>query len=404
MIAGAIDISGDYLDIFGFSTRAELLDKNYFQSLSLVLIIILAIVGMVNIVRQKYAYKPGIGAKLFLILFMASVIVGATTGLVNGNPISYIVGDSRNVIIYAALFAIDDIKYSGFENKLYALYFAVCSIVLIKLLIAVISFVAVTTTSPFSVRFLLRLTPYLIGFALINAALMANKFNRKNFIMFINVTVAVVMSQTRGIQLGYACGFMVLCMVLIFMKRGVRLLVPGLIILATVLILALGIWFNPDAVQGKWSGDMFDQTVNIRLEQIDSMMNLFKSHPFFGIGLGGYDPDYERFVEETSRPYLQELEYHNLLSKLGIIGIYLWICSFLALFYECWRRIRKTTSMKSKVLIAGFTSGLVGLLVASATNPWYSSIYFHAYVVMMLLLLSSTMQSDHAVRAAIEKK
>lgn len=400
MIVGAIDFSGDYIEMFNISRYTTMLDTNYFQSFSLVLIVVIAFVGIINIVRRKYAYKAGIGAKLFLIFFITSVVVGATIGLVNGNELSYIIGDSRNLIIYGALFAINDIKYEGFENKLYTLFYAVCTIVLIKLLIAVATYVATTMSSPFFVRFLLRLTPYLICIALINIALMANKFELNKFIMFIVATIAVFMSQTRGIFLGYVSGFTAMWMVFILMKRGFRLFVPSMIIFAAVLVLAFGVWFNPDATEGKWSGDNFNVTVNIRLEQINSFMNLFKSHPLFGIGLGGYDPDYERFSAETRRPYLQELEYHNLLAKSGIIGIFFWICSFIFLFYECWCRIKKTTNVKLKGLISGFMAGLVGMLVASATNPLYSSIYFHIYIVILLLLLSKAMQSDNTVKPA----
>lgn len=396
MIVGALDFSGDYIEMFGFSRFTIMLDTNYFQSLSFVLIAIIAVIGLFNIVMKNYAYRAGIGAKLFLLFFFTSVVFGATIGLINGNPLSYIVGDSRNIIIYLALFAINDIKMVGFEKKLYTLYFAVCAIGFIKILIAFTP-VVVTMSSPFSLRYLLKLTPYFIGIALINVALMSIKFDRKKFMMFIVATISVVLSQTRGLLLGYACGFLVLCMIIIFMKRGVRLIVPGVTILAVVLLLAVGVWFNDKAIQGRWTGDFFDESVNIRLEQMDSFMNLFKSHLLFGIGLGGYDPEYIRFVQETSRPYLQELEFHNLLAKLGIIGIYFWICSFLSLFYESWRRIKKTTSMKLKALISGFMAGLVGMLVASATAPYYSSIYFHAYIVMILLLLSTAMQSDKTV-------
>lgn len=396
MIAGGLDISGDYIQMFGISRFTMMLDTNYFQSISYALIVIIAVIGLNNIVRQKYAYRPGIGAKLFLLFFLASVIIGAVVGLINGNPISYILGDSRNIIIYLALFAINDIKYEGFENKLYTLYFTVCAIVFLKLLIAISSF-ALTMSSPLLVRFLLKLTPYFIGIALINAAFMAINYDRRNFIVFIVATISVVLSQTRGILLGYACGFLVLCMIIIYMKRGIRLIVPVITILAMILLLAVGTWFNEEATQGRWTGDTFDDTVNIRLEQMDSFMNLFKSHPAFGIGLGGYDPEYLRFVPETSRPYLQELEFHNLLAKLGSIGIFLWICSFISLFYECWRRIKKSTSLKLKGLISGFMAGLVGMLVASATNPYYSSIYFHAYIVIILLLLSKAMRLHKAV-------
>jgi hypothetical protein len=396
MIAGGLDITGDYIEMFGISRFTIISDINYFQSLSYLLIVIIAVIGLNNIVRHKYAYRSGIGAKLFLLFFLASVIIGATVGLINGNPISYIVGDSRNIIIYLALFAINDIKYKEFDNNLYTLYFSVCAIVFVKLLIAFISFV-LTMSSPLSARFLLKLTPYFIGLALINAALMTINYDRRKFIVFIIATISVVLSQTRGILLGYACGFLVLCMIIIYMKRGIRLITPVITILSVVLLLAVGVWFNEDATQGKWTGDTFDDTVNIRLEQMDSFMNLFKRHFAFGIGLGGYDPEYIRFVPETNRPYLQELEFHNLLAKLGSIGMFLWICSFISLFYECWRRIKKSTSMKLKGLISGFMAGLVGMLVASATNPYYSSIYFHAYIIIILLLLSNAMRLDKAV-------
>jgi O-antigen ligase len=161
------------------------------------------------------------------------------------------------------------------------------------------------------------------------------------------------------------------------LNRAHRFVIPGTIVVGVAFILVVGVWNNPDATQGKWSGENFDTTVSIRLEQMESFMSLFRTHPLLGIGLGGYDPDYARFSEDTSRPYLQELEYHNLLAKLGVTGMLCLMSAFVCLFYECWRRIKANPSMRTRGLIAGLAAGLLGMLVASATNPLYSSIYFH---------------------------
>jgi O-antigen ligase len=393
MIIGAVDFAGDYSSIFGLSYITMPDAWYYFQSVSAVLIVLLAIAGILNLIKGRAVFKGGKWARLFLLFYVLSVAFGVVVGLMRGNPWAYVLGDSRNVIIYLSLFAITDVNNSDFEKKLYGLFAVVCIVVLVKLCLGFITFAVAASTLALGTRLLLKFSSYLMCMTLLSLTMMVQRSNWRYFLMFFLCSIGTFLSQTRGLFMGLGAGFLTVFVIFIFKRRGIRLVFPLAIICALALLTAVVVWSDATVAFGKWKGEQIEAGMTVRLEQAEILMKLFKNSPLAGVGLGGYDPDYERFSEELRRPYLQELEYHNLLAKLGIVGAALLVCAFGFLFYGCWRGIRRTSSPEKLGLIAGLMAGLVALLVASATNPVFSSLYFHLYVVMLLLALSAVRAS-----------
>jgi len=401
MIIGAVDFSGDYSDIFSLSYITIPEAWKYFQFVSTALIVWLAMTGILNLIKGRMIFKGGKWARLFLLFYILSVAFGVVVGLMRGNPWAYVLGDARNVIIYLSLFAINDVNNSDFGKKLYGLFAVVCIIVLIKLCLGFITFSLAASTLAFRSRLLLKLSSYLMCMSLLALTMMVmvQKPNWKDSLMFFLCSIGTFLSQTRGLFLGLGAGFLTLFVIFLFKRRSIRLIFPLAIICALGLLTSVVVWSDPTVTFGNWKSEQIEGGMTIRVVQANTLMKLFINNPIVGVGFGGYDPDYERFDEELRRPYIQELEYHNLLAKQGIVGTVFLVSAFGFLFYECWRGIRKASSPENLGLIVGFMAGLVALLVASATNPLFSSIYFHSYVVLLLFVLSavraSTMKDGH---------
>ena len=139
------------------------------------------------------------------------------------------------------------------------------------------------------------------------------------------------------------------------------------------------------------------------------LLTIFKDNWITGTGLGdfdseamldlgiwsrrirGYGPGPGDTVDDIlkwPRPYISEMEYFNLLRKLGVVGFSMFVSAFGVLFLGCLRMCRRAATSEQRGFIVGLTAGLASLIVAGMTNAVYSSMYFHLYVVFVLLVLS----------------
>jgi len=398
LVCGAINIFDDEI-IYSLPYMQTIEEYSYLhQTFSSILIGLIAIIGVFKLLKYGSILRCGQFAKLFLIFYFLSVALGTIVGAVKGNPWAYILGDARNAIVYLSLFAITDVNEKDFEKKLYGLFNAVCIIVLIKVFVAFAVFAVVLSTISIDARLLLKMSYYLMSMAVLSLAMMAKGKHRKYFFMFILCMVGTFLTQTRGLFLGLIAGIITLYAIFALKKRA-RQLFPPLIIAGTLAFLtAFLVFSDPTASFGRWKGEQFEGSLSVRVSQQEGFLKIFTDNPIFGIGLGGVY--IERFNPDIRRPYLQELEYHNLLAKLGIVGSILMMSAFGFLLKECWYCIRRAPTRDKSGMIAGLLAGLVALLVSGITNPVFSSVYFHLYVVILLLSLSAIRMSIVSVRLA----
>ncbi len=113
---------------------------------------------------------------------------------------------------------------------------------------------------------------------------------------------------------------------------------------------------------------------DIRSEQTGALINLFFESPYFGFGIGAYDPNYIRSIVN---PFSYEKQILSFLPKIGFIGIAMILLGFLYAIYKFLRE-----------------HNIIGLLCISLFifsgwfNPYlYSSnvVLIYAFILIMLL-------------------
>lgn len=372
--------------------------------------IILAFVaggGLFSLIRRKNKHRIGLYSQKFILFFVLMTGWGAFIGFINNIPIRYIVGDSRNVVVYLCVFVVlgssDYMKLSLYKK----IALATAAILVIKLLFAIIFHFNIT--GAFSWRYLLKMScffPPLFFGAVLRAITCTERKKRWGyFVAALMLASGVYAAQSRGLFLSTLGGGLFL---IVIMWR--RLPIPrlALVIIAVVLLgLMLGLTIQSDLSKsfGYWGEDNenYVRGKEFRERQSDMLLRNFFEHWLVGGGLGGYDATWEGHEEWLPRPYLVEVEYLNLLAKLGIIGCALWLAAFFYLFRGCLRAAQRAPTLDAKMFLYAATAGLASLMIGSAFQTLYSSVVFHLYVAFLILITSPDIRFEVPIVATIRK-
>ena len=118
---------------------------------------------------------------------------------------------------------------------------------------------------------------------------------------------------------------------------------------------------------------------NVRNVQGDYLIQGFLESPIVGNGAGAV---IENFYRNYTKPWIFELSYHLVLFQSGIVGAFLYL---LALLYVLYRviSIKSVNNWMFWTVLVSF----ICVIVANATNPYFSSSFdFHMYIFLPLLL------------------
>jgi O-antigen ligase len=176
------------------------------------------------------------------------------------------------------------------------------------------------------------------------------------------------LSHTRGIWLGMS----IVCagVLLVLLWRGVDAYRRRLIVRLASAVALLGIAIGVGMLFGAVPRPPFlaDTSAGLREQQAPKLWHAFERNPVLGDGLGAVVRP--RFVRDPAAPWSYELTYLQLLFQLGVLGL----LAVLALPLAVVRRGLKeagTGALRAPPLAGAMA--ILGILVASATNPYLLS-------------------------------
>lgn len=399
LIVGFADFRGDYAFVWGKELRHLIPDLGYYTTWFYTITLSgLAVIGVSNLLRRRSAFRAGPGIKLFFVLLATSTIWGVVVGLLNGVNFKFILGDVRNVIVYPAVFAISSGTLNSERGVRYLrnLFFIACGFVLLKLALSLAS--DLLLGNPIGWRYLYKGSLFfapMLTLALAMFIFSGRSVERRRYmLLFAVAAIALFLTQMRSYFVGTLAGIAVILgwcttptRVVKFSFAVVSVLLLGIIVASVVhtdVLRVFGFWDR-----GPGSG------LDYRAKQAKVLMSTFRENWLMGTGSGSFDTTSEWTStqapsgELTSRPYLSELELLNMLTRLGVIAFGLLLAAFVILFRECTRMARHASSRSQRRLVLGLAAGMVALLAVALTSSAYSSLFFHLYIVIILLVLSA---------------
>ncbi len=175
------------------------------------------------------------------------------------------------------------------------------------------------------------------------------------FIVLLSLFIFIIILGRSGILFS-------LLIVLFFMFRkrirNIFLFIPALVVGFFILLPVINVDLNPSALT--------------RQIQFFELVNFWLKNPFFGNGLGSH-PDY---IRSETNPSSYELFYLSLLNQIGILGIVLFFIFLLSIY---------SFINNKKMNIIWF--GILGVLVASFTNPYLDRFDFIFILFLPILFI-----------------
>lgn len=173
------------------------------------------------------------------------------------------------------------------------------------------------------------------------------------------------LSHTRGIWLGMS----IVCagVLLVVFWREVDAHRRRLIMRAVAVVALLGVVVGIAMLFGALPRPSFlgDTSAGLRETQAPKLWDAFKQNPVLGDGLGAVVRP--RFVRDPAAPWSYELTYLQLLFQMGVLGL----LAVLALPLAVVRRgLREAGRGARRAAPLGGAMAILGILVASATNPY----------------------------------
>jgi len=120
-----------------------------------------------------------------------------------------------------------------------------------------------------------------------------------------------------------------------------------------------------------------------RYIQMIALLKHFTQHPFIGVGFGKGIPNN---IANHEEPWQYELTYFLYLYQTGLIGISIFLGLFISLFNKL-----NQIDLNAKA----FALGLIGYLMASATDPYIISGFDYKFPILICLLYISYSELYH---------
>ncbi len=201
------------------------------------------------------------------------------------------------------------------------------------------------------------------------------KFNKLSFYFFIFLFIFSLISGRRILVLPF------ILLILYHFRRFYKYLIVITLIAYFVLDTTKFENFDPSAVIIRFqeaissSGDS-----EVREEQVYYFETHIYQKPIFGHGLGAYMNDYIRNVDfETA----YEKSYYYLFFVMGIPFAFFFILYHLYLLYKS-----LTLTVNDEIKKKGILLGIISLLLASSTNPYWLSSFDYTIPLAILIRLS----------------
>jgi len=191
------------------------------------------------------------------------------------------------------------------------------------------------------------------------------------------------LSHTRGIWLGMSivCAGILLTVLWWEVDAQRRRLIIRAASAAALLAVVVGIGMLFGAVPHP--SFLGDTSAGLREQQAPKLWDAFKQNPVFGDGLGAVVRP--RFVRDPAAPWSYELTYLQLLFQTGVLGL----LAVLALPLAAIRRgLRNASTSELRALPLAGAMAILGILVASATNPYLLASYGMLCVAIGLSLVA----------------
>lgn len=184
-------------------------------------------------------------------------------------------------------------------------------------------------------------------------------------LMLVNI-FALIFTYARGIIAGSIVGMAIY----IYIQSKSRLehnvnIIKMIMVLSVVILIAVGVLFVTYSdfitflVERFMTTDVATSNSDaLRDDMVDMLSNLIAENPIWGSGASGHIALRDGRVEMT---------YHDILSKMGIVGLVIFILPYIFIIWDSMNKFREETFTRMRI---GLIATLTAVLFATYSNPY----------------------------------
>jgi hypothetical protein len=345
---------------------------------------------------------------IFLILSIVIPMYGFIVSIVRGNMLRYALSDANGyVFLITGYFFILLIKKNNKLKDTIKLHLLIATLIVSLLTILMFSLVYIGKLNIIDVNSILKnegiglasiengnYRIFLGGqiYVLLTALYVFNKLidnktkiNKGHIGLFFIYVIALILSNTRSYWIAMFIGIGLSILLQKFsIKKIVTIILIFLVTWGTILRLPQEYVSNSlDRIQSITDFSRNNISNYNRILQSSELLYEFKLYPILGKGFGATLTDgYTRNIEA---PYTFELSYLELLYKLGIVGMTLFVLALML-------GLIKFYNVKDNFMISFLVSTYLSFLFVSSTNPFIVS-GMGIFLLALLFVFSETVDS-----------
>ena len=213
------------------------------------------------------------------------------------------------------------------------------------------------------------------------------------------MVAALVMSWSRGAWLGFAAALAV--MAIAIAVRSGRAAVLGVVfaVLVAYVLLVGGLARMPPAIVQRFSdflpylGVMDLRGVEVtdanfavleRMAHWQSALEMWTDHPWLGVGIGNYEPAYDRYALPLWQLPLGHAHnyYLNIAAEAGVLGLAAYLVLWGAALVGTWR-----VAQRAQGWHWGVALGVLGVVAHLSVHNLFDNLYVHAMYLQVAILL-----------------
>ncbi len=211
--------------------------------------------------------------------------------------------------------------------------------------------------------------------------------------------IAIVMSWSRGAWLGVAAAAVAIFAAVVARSGRVVLLAA---LFAFIMIYALsagGLSLTPASVVQRFADFLpYIGVVDVRGVEVNdanfavlermahwqSALEMWKDHPWLGVGIGNYEPVYAQYALPLwALPLGHAHNYYlNVAAEAGFLGLAAYLLLWGAALLIVWRMTRRATGW-----YWGLALGVLGALVHLSVHNFFDNLYVHGMYLHVAILL-----------------
>jgi putative inorganic carbon (HCO3(-)) transporter len=211
--------------------------------------------------------------------------------------------------------------------------------------------------------------------------------------------VALVMSWSRGAQIGFVAAVAVMALAVVARSgRGVVLGAAFAALLVYVLLIG-GISVVPHSVVQRFNDfvpyvgvadvrgmEITDANFAVleRMAHWQSALEMWTDHPWLGVGIGNYEPVYERYALPFWPFALGHAHnyYLNIAAESGVLGVGAYLLVWISALLGAYHATRRASGW-----YWGIALGVLGVLIHLSVHNLFDNLYVHDMYLQVAILL-----------------